>query len=184
MWTDFIRNEPGVWTLFLDRDGVLNEEKQHDYIRTVDEFIFYPGVPESLRILKNHFRRMVLVTNQRGIGKGLMSTEDLYQIHDYMQSVLAQSNATLDAIYFAPDLDSNAIMRKPNPGMAFKAKEEDPAIEFSKSLMVGNNFSDMEFGKRLGMTTVLVETTQKAEGAHPLIDYRYPDLKTMAAALL
>ncbi|MFN3299660.1 MAG: HAD-IIIA family hydrolase, partial [Sediminibacterium sp.] len=64
------------WTLFLDRDGVLNYEKKEDYIRNWDEFNFYTGVPESIKLLNGLFGRLVIVTNQKGIGKGLMTHAD------------------------------------------------------------------------------------------------------------
>ena len=66
----------------------------------------------------------------------------------------------IDEIYYAPDLESDAHHRKPNTGMGLQAKQDFPSIDFSKSVMVGNNFSDMDFGKRLGMKTVFVETTK------------------------
>lgn len=164
------------WTLFLDRDGVINIEKKDDYIRSVDEFIFYENVMESFPILNKIFHKVIIVTNQRGIGRGLMTHEDLQGIHLHVLSSLQKKGGYIDAFYYAPDLDKEAPNRKPNIGMGLQAKEKFPSIDFTKSIMVGNNLSDMEFGKRLGMKTVFVETTKKIDGEHEWIDIKLDTL--------
>ncbi len=160
------------WSLFLDRDGVLNLEKDQDYIRHHDEFIFYPNVPEVLGELSKFFNRIIIVTNQRGIGKGLMTEDDLHLIHQKMLQAIENHGGKIDNIYFAPDLDSNSPNRKPNTGMGLQAKQDFPDIDFSKSIMVGNNLSDMAFGKNLGMKTVFVETTSSLPDSHELVDLK------------
>jgi histidinol-phosphate phosphatase family protein len=149
-----------TWTLFLDRDGVINHEKVEDYIYHFDEFVFYDGVLEALAILNNIFGRIILVTNQKGIGKGLMTESDLLEIHTKMKEQIDNAGGRLDAIYYASALDNNDPMRKPNPGMAFRAKNEYPEIAFQKAIMVGNNISDMDFGRNAGMHTVFLTTTK------------------------
>ncbi|MEO6705370.1 MAG: HAD-IIIA family hydrolase, partial [Ginsengibacter sp.] len=74
-----------AWTLFLDRDGVVNEEKHLDYIHTWDEFKFYDGVKEAMKIFNKKFGHIIMVTNQRGIAKGLTQLEDLQVIHKNMR---------------------------------------------------------------------------------------------------
>lgn len=160
-------------TLFLDRDGVLNIEKENDYIRNVGEFIFYQGVKENFHWLNNVFKTIVIVTNQRGIGKGLMSEYDLQAIHEHLNIELQKHNAIIHKFYFAPSIENDSEFRKPNIGMAFQAKNDFPEIDFNNSIMVGNNLSDMEFGKRIGAKTVLVETTKKVELPHELIDFKF-----------
>ena len=172
------------WTLFLDRDGVLNEEKKDSYIFNRGELKIFDYVPKSIGYLSTIFGKLILVTNQKGIGKQLMSVDDLTDIHNYLQEKLATENGKLDAIYFAPDLDSNSPNRKPNAGMAFRAKTDFPEIDFSKSIMVGNRMSDMEFGRNAGMHTVFVATTHpETEFPHENIDYRFDSLDSFVQFL-
>jgi histidinol-phosphate phosphatase family protein len=161
------------WTLFLDRDGVINHEKDEDYIRNWDEFIFYPESLEALPLLAKHFHRIILVTNQKGIGKQLMTTADLDNIHRRMLTDITTAGGRIDRIYYCPDLDNNSPNRKPQPGMAFQAKKDFPEIEFNKSIMIGNRLSDMHFGRNAAMHTVFLATT------HPEVPYPDPliDLK-------
>ncbi|HEY8397463.1 MAG TPA: HAD family hydrolase [Flavihumibacter sp.] len=172
------------WTLFLDRDGVINYEKVDDYIYNPGEFRFYEGVPEAMQRLKKIFGRIIIVTNQRGIEKGLMTEQDLHDIHAHMQSELAKMNGTVDAFYFCSSLDNDHPNRKPQPGMAFLAKKDFPDIDFSKSVMVGNNLSDMFFGRNAGMKTVFVLTTHPDQPfPHPAIDMVCKDLLNFSLAL-
>jgi len=169
------------WTLFLDRDGVINHEKKGDYIRNWNEFKFYEGVTEAIKILSTIFGTIVMVTNQRGIGKGLMTVEDLTDVHTKMQAEITTASGRLDKIYFCTDTDNTCFERKPNPGMAFLAQKDFPSIDFSKSIMIGNKLSDMQFGKNAGMYTIFVETTNpEVPFPHPLIDFRFKDLHTAA----
>jgi D-glycero-D-manno-heptose 1,7-bisphosphate phosphatase len=146
------------WTLFLDRDGVINVRIPNDYVKTPQEFIFIKGVPESIAQFKKIFGHVFVVTNQQGIGKGIMTESNLAEVHDYMQENLKSVGGEITRFYFAPQLASeDSLMRKPNSGMALKAKEEFPSIDFERSIMVGDSDSDIEFGKRLGMKTVKVD---------------------------
>ena len=145
------------WTLFLDRDGVINERLYGDYIKVPDEFHFLPGVLEAFYHLEDKFAYQIVVTNQQGIGKGLMSHEQLSEIHAKMIHAIEASGGHIDEVYYCSDLDGfDSYFRKPNPGMALQAQSEYPLIDFKKSIMVGDSPSDMEFGKKLGMVTVLV----------------------------
>lgn len=172
------------WTLFLDRDGVLNHEKNNDYIRNWDEFHFYDGTTAALASLNPHFKHIVVVTNQKGIGKGLMSVTDLEQIHSRMLHEIQLAGGRIDKIYFCPDLADDSIDRKPNPGMAFQAKQDFPTIDLSKSIMVGNRLSDMGFGRNAGMHTLFLATTHPHVAfPHPDIDARFNTLTEFAAAL-
>lgn len=145
------------WTLFLDRDGVINVRIPDDYIKTTDEFRFIEGVPGTIAEFNKIFGHVFVVTNQQGIGKGIMTERNLEEVHAYMQEMLKKSNAAITQYYFAPQLKSdNSAMRKPNTGMALKARDEFPLVNFQKSIMVGDSDSDIEFGKRLGMKTVKV----------------------------
>jgi D-glycero-D-manno-heptose 1,7-bisphosphate phosphatase len=145
------------WTLFLDRDGVINERLDNDYIKTWEEFRFLPGVLEAMGHFSNIFSRIIIVTNQAGIEKGILTHEDLRNIHDQMMEYIIYHGGRVDEIYYCPykpDLDP--LCRKPNPGMALEANKDYPEINFLQSVMVGDSDSDIIFGNRLGMKTVLV----------------------------
>lgn len=172
------------WTLFLDRDGVINEDKIGGYILTPDEFHFMKGVPELFKKLSEKFGRIIIVTNQKGIGRGLMSEEDLAAIHNKMIEAVNAAGGKIDGIYYAPSVIDTDPLRKPNPGMAFRAKTDFPSIDFSKSIIVGNKQSDMLFGKNAGMYTVFIATTNpEVPFPHPNIDLRFDLLKNFAEAL-
>ena len=103
------------WTLFLDRDGVINHEKNLDYIHTWDEFSFYGGAKEAIAIFTKKFKHIIVVTNQKGIGKGVTKIEDLNTIHKNMISGCAAVGGKIDAVYFSPDLEDDSPIRKPQP---------------------------------------------------------------------
>lgn len=172
------------WTLFLDRDGVINHQKEDSYIFNWEEFIFYDGVLQSMPIFARHFKYIFIITNQRGVGKGLMSEKDLHSIHHNMQQHIELAGGKIDGIYFCSDLDAASACRKPNTGMALQAKQQFPDIDFSKSIMVGNSYSDMEFGRGIGATTVFLTTTKPSvEKDDPRMDAVYKSLADFAAAL-
>ena len=172
------------WTLFLDRDGVINHEKKEDYIRDWSEFQFYAESLAALPLLAKKFNQIIITTNQKGIGKGLMTDADLNLIHQNMTNQIIELGGRIDAIYYCSDLDNLSINRKPQPGMAYQAKAAYPSIDFNQSIMVGNRMSDMEFGRNAGMHTVYLATTHpEAPFPDTKIDYRYDNLFQFAEAL-
>lgn len=172
------------WTLFLDRDGVINVEKEDSYIFNYEEFIFYKATKEALKTFASIFGRIVIVTNQRGVGKGMMTAADLRDIHDKMVAEVVLSGGRIDRIYYADSLDNAHPLRKPQPGMAHAAKQDFPEIDFSRSFMVGNNISDMEFGRNAGMYTVFLKTTNPEQPLpHPSIDMAFNSLDEFAKHL-
>ena len=145
------------WTLFLDRDGVINRQIKGDYVRDISRFEWLPGSQEAITGLSRLFGRIIIVTNQQGIGKGLMTKTDLDDIHQYLQNSIKSAGGKIDKIYYCPYLSSeNQPCRKPDIGMALQAKADFPDINFEKSIMVGDSVSDMEFGKNAGMRTVMI----------------------------
>jgi histidinol-phosphate phosphatase family protein len=172
------------WTLFLDRDGVINDEKLGEYILHWENFIFSKGVLDVFKKLSAVFGRIIIVTNQKGVGKGLMTQEVLDTIHLEMQREVEIVGGRIDKIYACIDLDDASIMRKPNHGMALQAKKDFPGIDFSKSIMIGNKPGDMRFGRAAGMFTVFVATTNpEVPFPHPDIDLRFDSLSHFAAIL-
>lgn len=151
-------------TLFLDRDGVINRRRLNDYVKKWEEFQFLPGVLEALTILSGYFKQIVIVTNQRGVGKGMMSEDDLICIHDKMISEIGICGGRIDKIYYCIDTNEDSLNRKPNPGMAFQARKDFPDIDFKKSIMIGDEVSDMDFGNRLGMKSILINYSESKDG--------------------
>lgn len=172
------------WTLFLDRDGVVNVENVGSYITEWSEFEFCDGVLYSLKELSEIFGRIVVVTNQRGVGRGIMSREALKEINVNMTQEIRTSGGRLDRIYACTAVEDTDHNRKPNTGMALQAREDFPEIDFRHSVMVGNSLSDMEFGKRLAMHTVFLTTKHAPyELPNDLIDEQYDSLKSWTRTL-
>ena len=170
------------WTLFLDRDGVINVEVRGTYVLHVSGFSFYDGVQLALQKLSKIFGVIVVTTNQRGIAKGSMTLENLHGIHDYMLAEIVKENGRIDKVYFCADHESPN--RKPNPGMALQAQKDFPQIVFSKSIMVGNSISDMQFARNVGMHSVFIASTDpETEFPHELIDARFNSLPEFANVL-
>lgn len=149
--------------IFLDRDGVINVERKNDYVKNIAEFVFEEKALEAIAILSKYTGYIFIVTNQRGVGRGKMSLADLDEVHDYMLQKIQEVGGRIKQIYFCTDTDPSSINRKPNIGMAFKALTDYPQVDFSESVMVGNSKSDMLFGKKAGMYTVLVGNKYKAD---------------------
>jgi histidinol-phosphate phosphatase family protein len=174
-----------TWSLFLDRDGVINKRIVGGYVTSWSKMEFIPGVPEAIAVLATFFRRIVVVSNQQGVGKGLMSDMDVISIHQGMTDEISRAGGKIDAFYYAPELVSTrSAMRKPGIGMGLKARKEFPEISFKRSVMVGDSLSDMIFGKRLGMTTVHIAQDLAISRQYPaFIDLCFSDLPAFALYL-
>lgn len=165
------------WALFLDRDGVINRRITGGYVKRWEEFFFLDGVLASLATLKNIFRYILIVSNQQGVGKGLMSAADLHLIDRKMKEFIAKSGGRIDAAYYSTYLETEAHPdRKPGIGLGMKAKEDFPGIDFSKSVMAGDTLTDMEFGRKLGMINVLISTDPEVTARHDAYDFRFDSL--------
>ncbi len=163
------------WTLFLDRDGVINRKLDGTYVMNPDQLIMLDGVEDAIALFSKVFGRIIVVTNQQGVGKELMTHEDITRIHDKMMDFIMENNGRIDQVYYCPDLAyEDSPNRKPNPGMGLQAKIDFPEIDFRKSIMVGDSKSDIEFGRSLMMTTVSIESGNNigADFAHSsLLDF-------------
>jgi D-glycero-alpha-D-manno-heptose 1-phosphate guanylyltransferase len=179
-----LKTVDGSWTLFLDRDGVINEERVGEYVLRWDQFIFGPGVLKSFKQLSDRFGRVLVVSNQRGVGRSLMSEAELQSIHLEMQREVGIVGGRIDRIYYCTEKDDTCFFRKPNPGMAWMALSDFRDIDPRRSIMVGNKPSDMRFGRAAGFYTVFVRTTNPDQPfPHPDIDLVYPTLADFAAEL-
>ena len=165
-------------TLFLDRDGVINVRLVGDYIKNWDEFKFEEGVLEAIKIFIKHFDTILVVSNQQGISKGLMSEDDLNSIHTKMKQEIIKAGGRIDEIYYCKALSKeNNFCRKPSVGMGLKARKQFKNIRFKESVMVGDSISDMKFGKRLKMQTVFISTSiQDTRKNFRLINKRFDSL--------
>jgi histidinol-phosphate phosphatase family protein len=161
--TAFPKIGPG-WTLFLDRDGVINERIFNNYVLEWGAFYFTEGLLANAAQIGAAFEHIVVVTNQQCIAKGLLSEQALNDIHQNMCNELQNAGMHIDIVLAATEFkNGQAQRRKPNTRMAFEAQEAFPNIDFQKSIMVGDTNTDILFGKKLGMYTVLVASIEKVK---------------------
>ncbi len=179
-------NIDSSWALFLDRDGVINHRFPGDYVKTQAELRLLPGVAEAIARMNSIFGRIIIVSNQQGIGKGMMTEADLEKIHGKLMHEITMAGGRVDAIFYSPHLESQRhFMRKPNVGMGLAARRKFPEIHFKRSVMVGDSLSDMLFGKRLGMKTVLVgEDNAIAITKSAQVDYFFKNLASFADEII
>jgi len=143
-------------TLFLDRDGVINVKLDGRYVQNSDEFEFMPGAETAIAKLSKIFERILIVTNQQGIAKGIMSADDLNNLHQYMLQQLEAE--VIEKIYYCPHLAAeNCSCRKPNPGMIQQAISDFSAIKIENSYLVGDSDTDILAGEKMGLITVKVD---------------------------
>jgi D-glycero-D-manno-heptose 1,7-bisphosphate phosphatase len=152
--------------VFLDRDGVLNRKAPPaQYITRPEELVILPGIEEAVAALNRAGRKVIVVTNQRGIALGLYSHDDLNRIHDKLRAQLAAHGGHLDAIYVCPHEAGQCNCRKPLTGLFERAYRDFPDATPESSVMVGDSLRDIEAGLRAGMATVLItgESTNSAD---------------------
>jgi D-glycero-D-manno-heptose 1,7-bisphosphate phosphatase len=166
--------------VFFDRDGVINKRLIDDYVKSPEEFILNDEIPEIISLVKKNDYLLILITNQQGIGKGIMNIFNLEKIHNYMQNNLINlTGYQFDDIYFSSDLaDSNSFRRKPNPGMLLEAIEKWD-IDTSKSFMIGDSDSDILAGQKAGVSTILV----KSGHSNSSPDYHVANLNELMSLL-
>ena len=143
-------------SLFLDRDGVINVLRKNDYVKTYKEFEFRSEFLESIKELSNSFKRVIVITNQRGVGKGLMSEEALKDIHSKMVADINRIGGRIDAIYYCIAIEDSHPCRKPNTGMFKQILGDFPDIDVSHSLMFGDSISDEIFANRIGVNFIKI----------------------------
>lgn len=177
MTPNFLKHIDKTWSLFLDRDGVINKQIIGGYVRSPDEFDFLPGVLESLAFFSTIFNKIIIITNQQGVGKAIMSEAQLIEVHNFMNETINKAGGKLDAIYYCIDLaDKIDNCRKPSPSMAQKALIDFPEIDITKSIMVGDSLCDIEFGQNAGMKTIFSGKTHDGNKAANMADYKVKSL--------
>lgn len=174
-----------TWTLFLDRDGVINVESVGSYITSWEEFNFHEGAREAIKTLSGVFGTVVVVSNQRGVGRGIMTMDALREINVNMRAAVTDGGGRIDKVYNCTAVNDDDHNRKPNTGMGLQAQEDFPHIDFKRSVMVGNSMSDMEFGKKLGMHTVFLTTKHEpVDLPNDLVDEQYSSLMEWAKSMV
>lgn len=141
----------GYDTLLLDRDGVINVLRPGDYVKSWEEFEFIPEFLKAIPEWSSKFRNIFIVTNQRGVGKGLLSETELERIHMKMKEAIADAGGRIDGIYVCTAVEDSDYRRKPNPGMFEDILKEHPDVRRELTAMVGDKDSDMEFARHAGI---------------------------------
>lgn len=153
--------------VFLDRDGVINKDK--GYVHTIDDFEYIDGVFDACRELKAMGYKLIVVTNQSGIGRGLYSEDDFHMLTEWMDWNFTDKDAELDGIYYCPHHPEQGIgeykiecdCRKPKPGM-FLSAAQFLKIDLSQSVMVGDKLSDLLAAKAAGIDCNILVRTGKS----------------------
>lgn len=166
-------------TVFLDRDGVINKcAAPHYYISRWDDFEFLHGAVEGIRALNDAGYLVLLISNQRGIARGLYTVEEVNKLHKKMCGCLAESGARIDGIYICPHNYGECNCRKPDIGL-FQRAEQEWMIDKEKSYCIGDFESDIKAGITYGIKTILIGNTAEEYGQ----DYTFSSLQ-MAGAYL
>lgn len=186
-------------TIFLDRDGTINEEVK--YLYRPEDLKLLDGVPEAVRMFNRAGFRVIVITNQAGVGRGYYSEADVEKLHGYLNQRLEKESAHIDAFYYCPHHPEHGIgsykkacqCRKPGIGM-FLAAEKDYFVDKGHSYMIGDKLIDAEAGHNYGITSLLVGTgygrechrqsQERLDGAEPAYDYFAEDLKNAAKLII
>ncbi len=167
------------WTLFLDRDGVLNERIVDDYVRKWEDWVWAEDALTALATLSKVFGKLVVVTNQRGIARGLYSEKDLEAIHKKMLAEVKAAGGRIEGVYHCPhDKDAGCECRKPKPGMLLQAAKDHPAIDLKRAILVGDSISDMQAAKAAKVPGVFIGKMHRDLPDNVLT--ALPDLATFA----
>ena len=155
-------------SVFLDRDGVLNKNKD-DYVKHISELEIFPFISESIKKLQSVGFKIIVITNQSAINRGLMTEKHLNEIHEKIQSFLIQHNTKIDYFYYCPHTPTeNCSCRKPKAGLLLKAID-DFSIDVNNSWFIGDRDSDIQAGQSVGCKTLKIQNNFNLEKAVNLI---------------
>ncbi len=164
-----MQNQSNKVCIFLDRDGIINVNKE--YVYKIEDFEFCDGVFDFVKILNMlNFYDIFVVTNQSGVEKGYYTENDIKILHEYMLEKFKQERAAIKEIVYCPHLNCN--WRKPNPGMLeYLIKKH--SLENHKKFMIGDRITDMEVGKKVGATTIQINNEEK----YDVSDYKVSNIR-------
>jgi len=158
--------------LFLDRDGVINQRFPSEYIQFKENFIWIEGVRQAFVVLSQKFDYLFVITNQQGIGKGIMTEEQLHEVHQYMLETCKVWGVTINGIYYCPHRkEANCRCRKPKTGLIEQAMQAFSDIDLQESWLVGDSISDIQLGNSLNIKTALIPDKEEEKE-------RYKTVKT------
>lgn len=167
--------------MFLDRDGVINEKApEGDYIKSPDELKLISGSAKAIKEFNKRGFLVIIITNQRGIGKGIMTEKDFENVMDKLKKELEKESAHIDAYYYCSDVNEDSPSRKPNLELFLKARKDFPDIDFENSFVIGDSWRDIEAGKRIGAKIILIS---KILEKGVLCDYVVGDLLSAACII-
>jgi len=149
--------------VFFDRDGVVNVSPGEGYVLRVEDFHLSPGIIEALARCRQRGFKLILVTSQQGVGKGLMSQQTLDTIHASMQAALIPAGAAFDGIYSCTHLSGTCSCRKPSPEMILQAQHEH-GIDLSRSWLVGDHDRDIQMAVNAGVPNTIRILSHHAPG--------------------
>ena len=178
-------------TVFLDRDGTINVEK--NYLHKPEDFEFIENAPEAIAMLKENGYQVIVVTNQAGVARGYYTEQDVQRLHEFINEELKKWNTKIDAFYYCPHHPTAGIgkylvdceCRKPKTGMLQRASCEF-RVDVEKSWMVGDNWGDIEAGNAFGLKTILVRTgygEKLIKTGNVLCDFYVNDLYSAACKI-
>ena len=168
---------PTKCVIGLDRDGVINKDLG-TYVTTPTGFNPIEGSLEAVAKIRRLGHRIVIITNQGGIQKGIMSAEDVDNVHNHMLELFGQAGCpSIDAIYYSESSQKDDMYAKPNTGMFKRCSKEHSAIKWSKGFYVGDKMSDLRAAVKVGARPVLVRTGYGLETEKQLNKYTYKDIK-------
>ena len=161
----------------IDRDGVINRDLG-TYVTQPEQFEPIPGSLEAIAELRRRGHSIVIITNQGGIEKGLMTPSDVDNIHNYMLDLLGNAGCTsIDAIYYSESSNKKDYYAKPNVGMFKRCQDEFKHIKFNQGFYIGDKMSDLKAAAKIGARPVLVRTGYGAETEIQLNKFTYKDIK-------
>ncbi len=141
--------------VFLDRDGVINKNR-NDYVKTWDEFEFLPNAKKGIKLLNDNGFKILIITNQSVVGRGIITEKTLNEIHEKMLKELNECGCRIEKIYYCPHTPWDSCdCRKPKPGMLLKAAK-DFNIDLKKCYFIGDSETDKEAGDNVCCKTYLV----------------------------
>lgn len=151
----------GYDTILLDRDGTINVHIIDDYVRRWEDFEFIPNVVDAIARWSKIVKHIFIVTNQRGIGKGKYTEEDLADIHAHMVAEIEKAGGRIDGIFFCPSLSEEDIRRKPGKGMFDDILNQHPDVKTDKTVMIGDGDVDRDFARNCRIDFVRVDSLKR-----------------------